>query len=292
MSGNYRIVTSMIAAAAMAATMACSDGSTPSMVTPSLSSQAAIPQTPGPNPGAPDNERVEICKTYVGGAGPSVLFNVSADSNDDGVADATFQVTLAGGECKDIWVSDGPLFNRLTITETVPAGYTASWQLSVKTGTGLGSQTVTGPVVPGNVSTGAISRGGGGAGSLVVFTNTAIPPPPPPGLQGCTPGYWKQDQHFDSWTAPYTPNTLFNTVFDNAFPGKTLLQVLENGGGGLDALGRHTVAALLSSASGGVSYGMTPAQVIAAFNAVFPGGNYEGQKNIFAALNERTCPLN
>jgi len=147
--------------------------------------------------------------------------------------------------------------------------------------------------VAGNVSTGAIARGAGGAGSLVVFTNTALPPPPPPpGLQGCTPGYWKQEQHFDSWRAPYTPNTLFNTVFDNAFPGQTLLQVLENGGGGLDALGRHTVAALLSSASSGVSYGMTPAQVIAAFNAVFPGGNYEGQKNIFAALNERSCPLN
>ena len=22
---------------------------------------------------------------------------------------------------------------------------------------------------------------------------------PPPGGEGCTPGFWKQDQHFDSW---------------------------------------------------------------------------------------------
>ena len=37
---------------------------------------------------------------------------------------------------------------------------------------------------------------------------------------------------------------------------------------------------------------MTPAQVISAFNSVFPGTNYETQKNIFAAANERGCPLN
>ena len=60
----------------------------------------------------------------------------------------------------------------------------------------------------------------------------------------------------------------------------------------MDALGRHTVAALLNAASSGVSFGMTPAQVIAAFNAAFPGADYEPQKNIFAAANERGCPLN
>ena len=116
--------------------------------------------------------------------------------------------------------------------------------------------------------------------------------------QGCTPGYWKQSQHFDSWTAPYTPGTLFSSVFENAFPGLTLLQVLQlRGSDGdaqnqLNALGRHTVAALLNAASGVVDYEFTTAQVIAAFNAVFPGGDYEGQKNIFATENESGCPLN
>jgi len=33
-------------------------------------------------------------------------------------------------------------------------------------------------------------------------------------------------------------------------------------------------------------------QVIDGFNGVFPGGDYEGQKNIFAGFNEQTCPLN
>jgi hypothetical protein len=45
--------------------------------------------------------------------------------------------------------------------------------------------------------------------------------------------------------APYAPSTPFSAVFDDAFPGKTLLQVLQQGEGGLTALGRHTVAALV-----------------------------------------------
>ncbi|MGR9085984.1 MAG: hypothetical protein ACU841_02795 [Gammaproteobacteria bacterium] len=112
--------------------------------------------------------------------------------------------------------------------------------------------------------------------------------------QGCTPGYWKQEHHFDSWTLPYTPATPFATVFDDAFPGKTLLDVLKQGGGGLKALGRHTVAALLNAASAGVDYDLTASDVIAQFNAAYPGSasTYEKLKNKFAKLNEQGCPLN
>jgi hypothetical protein len=70
----------------------------------------------------------------------------------------------------------------------------------------------------------------------------------------------------------------------------TLLQVLGQGGGGLNALGRHTVAALLDAASG-IDYGLTPAQVIQMFNDAYPGGDYEALKDEFAARNERGCPL-
>lgn len=114
------------------------------------------------------------------------------------------------------------------------------------------------------------------------------------GGEGCTPGYWKQRQHFDSWPDPYDPTDLFSEHFEDAFPGMTLVQVLGNGGGGLNALGRHTVAALLNSASSGVSFEDSPAQVVSAFNNVFPGTNrqYEQLKNRFARLNERLCPLN
>jgi fibro-slime domain-containing protein/uncharacterized repeat protein (TIGR01451 family) len=112
------------------------------------------------------------------------------------------------------------------------------------------------------------------------------------GGEGCTPGYWKQSQHFDSWTAPLTPDTLFSDVFEDAFPGKTLLAVLKQGGGGLKALGRHTVAALLNAASPGVSYDLSVNDVIEGFNDVFPGGDYEGLKDLFEGFNEQGCPLN
>ncbi|MGA9117560.1 MAG: SdrD B-like domain-containing protein [Bacteroidota bacterium] len=115
----------------------------------------------------------------------------------------------------------------------------------------------------------------------------------PQGGEGCTPGYWKQSQHFSSWPAPFTPGTPFSAVFENAFPGRTLLQVLKLGGGGLNALGRHTVAALLNSASAGVSYTLTPSAVIAMFNGVYPGGGtaYETLKDVFEDYNEQGCPL-
>jgi len=113
------------------------------------------------------------------------------------------------------------------------------------------------------------------------------------GGEGCTPGYWKQDQHFDSWPAPYTPDMLFSDVFEDAFPGMTLLDVASTMGGGLDALGRHAVAALLNSASDGVDYDLTTQEVIDMFNDVYPGmeDEYEALKNIFENYNEQNCPL-
>lgn len=130
--------------------------------------------------------------------------------------------------------------------------------------------------------------------SGVTAMDLGCPPEPPGGGEGCTPGYWKQEQHFDSWRNPYDPNDSFNTYFENAFGDMTLLEVLKQGGGGLNALGRHTVAAMLNSASGGVDYAYSPAAVIASFDAVYPGtkGDYETLKNQFAGENERGCPLN
>jgi cysteine-rich repeat protein len=112
------------------------------------------------------------------------------------------------------------------------------------------------------------------------------------GGDGCTPGYWRQEHHFDSYPAAYPPETLFSSVFADAFPGETLADVTRAKGGGLNALGRHAVAALLNAASGDVSYDRTPQQVIASFNAAFASGNYEYLKNMFESFNEQSCPLN
>lgn len=114
------------------------------------------------------------------------------------------------------------------------------------------------------------------------------------GGQGCTPGYWKQPNHFADWTAPYSPDDLFADYFEDAFPGRTLHDVVKKGGGGLDALGRHTVAALLNAANAEVGYDLTAQEVIDAFNAVHPGSkrDYETLKNEFERFNEQGCPLN
>ena len=283
MSRTRSLVATCVALSLAGVLAACSGSPASSPVAPS-SSLAARPSNPGPNLRSPDHEFVELCKVYVGGTGPAVTFNITADIGDNGSIDDTFSTTLSGGQCQDIWVN-GFAPDRIVVTEVVPTGSSPSFVISTRTGGVLATQ----PSVSGNVAT-ALS--GSNLGSLIVFTNTVTTPPPPAGVGGCTPGYWKQTQHFDSWTAPYTPNTLFSAVFENAFPGMTLLEVLSQGGGGLNALGRHTVAALLSSASSGVNYGMTPAQVIAAFNGVFPGGDYNTLHNTLAAANERGCPLN
>ncbi len=84
----------------------------------------------------------------------------------------------------------------------------------------------------------ALSEGEGGTPASFSWITAGLRVPAPPGGgEGCTPGYWKQPHHFGSWTSPYTPATLFADVFEDAFPGMTLLDVASQGGGGLIALG-------------------------------------------------------
>ncbi|MBI5139501.1 hypothetical protein HZA26_02740 [Candidatus Nomurabacteria bacterium] len=107
--------------------------------------------------------------------------------------------------------------------------------------------------------------------------------------QYCSPGYWKQGQHFDSW-AGYSPNQQFSSVFENAFPGKTLVQVLSQGGGGLNKLGRSTVGALMNA--GSVDFPYTQAAVINMFNSVYPGSASAYEEVISKFELAENCPLN
>ncbi|MEM2760887.1 MAG: hypothetical protein QXW73_08900, partial [Nitrososphaerales archaeon] len=113
--------------------------------------------------------------------------------------------------------------------------------------------------------------------------------------EGCTPGFWKQPQHFDSWVG-FAPTDRFEAVFGRDVAGDpTLLEAMELQGGGLNALIRHAVAALLSASSPDVNVGDpdidTVAEVVAAFQAAFDSGIYEPMKNKFEASNEAGCPL-
>jgi hypothetical protein len=115
------------------------------------------------------------------------------------------------------------------------------------------------------------------------------------GGAGCSPGFWKNTNAANWQKAGYSPTTLFSAVFENAFPGKTLEQVLGESGGGLNALGRQTVAALLNAGAIGTDYEYSQQAVIDKFNAVFPNGNFEAQKADFEQYidtNGRACPLN
>jgi hypothetical protein len=122
--------------------------------------------------------------------------------------------------------------------------------------------------------------------------------------EGCTPGYWRQKQHFDSWVG-FEPTDLFSDVFGETITirfGKkrrtiedpTLRQALKAKGGGINALARHTVAALLNASSPDVSYDLSVDDVIDEFKDVYPGTKeeYNNLKNYFEGFNEQGCPLN
>lgn len=144
---------------------------------------------------------------------------------------------------------------------------------------------------------------------------------------GCTPGYWKQCQHLDSWAATgFFPDDVFNTVFGvsqyvnpQTNQPYTLLQVMGLTGSGNctpdaeqpscrskphgDAIGKmgcdpispnlgfHAVAALLNAAHPNVNYGYTSGELIALFQNNYLT-NPEKLKNSLVMLNERGCPLN
>lgn len=89
--------------------------------------------------------------------------------------------------------------------------------------------------------------------------------------EGCTPGYWKQSQHFDSWPAPYTPESNLRDVFVTnpvtLVPDDTFLEALNYGGGpDLDGatriLLRAAVAALLNASSPTVDFEVSTGHVV------------------------------
>jgi hypothetical protein len=111
-------------------------------------------------------------------------------------------------------------------------------------------------------------------------------------VEGCTPGYWKQEQHFDSWaTSPYSP---YETYFDDVFgvgPHSTLLSALGSRGGGEKALLRHATAALLNASSTEVTYFYNAADIITMVQNAYASGDFESAKDGFEFQNESLCPL-
>ena len=125
------------------------------------------------------------------------------------------------------------------------------------------------------------------------------PIPLPLQVGGCTPGYWKQPHHFDSWSSQFSPDDLFEVVFDRDVLGPdaspTLGEALRLKRGGENALIRHTTAALLNAAAPQFTTAEafdTVEEVVAAFQAAFDGGDFETTKALMEDSNEAGCPLN
>ncbi len=124
---------------------------------------------------------------------------------------------------------------------------------------------------------------------------TEPPNDEPTNGEGCTPGFWKNN--LDSWEV-YDSEQLFKDVFDGIVidddEDLTLLGALELEGGGVNALARHAVAALLNAAHSDVNYPLLVDDVIVEFKAAYESGDLEeieNQKDRFEELNEQDCPL-
>jgi hypothetical protein len=114
--------------------------------------------------------------------------------------------------------------------------------------------------------------------------------PPPEDEEGCSPGFWKN--HTDTWPQGYSADDqVRNFLGEDAPSDLTLLEALELGGGELNALLRHVVAALLNSAHADIDYPYDDDAIIALFQEAVDGGDIEGAKGLLEEANEAGCPL-
>jgi len=234
-------------------------------------------------------QEVELCKT--GPEGSSATFSISATG---GVllhgSEVTITDVLPYGSCLVVWQSNSADAVSLTIVETAGSPGTVLNDIVVF------NQSFTTDIATATATLSVSDTQGG----LVIFKNVPVDiPPPPPGIHGCTPGFWKQSQHFQFWTG-YTTGQTWGSVF--ADPGThyankgqslnsntSLLGALNLGGGGILALARHGVAALLNSSSESVDYPYTTAQVIAMVNGAIESGDYLTAQAQLAQFNELGC---
>jgi len=186
----------------------------------------------------------------------------------------------------------------VTITATPSGGsgtgYTFDWNVPMGA-TDPGNVSSFNATVAGTYSvTVTDSRGCSGSGNVVpLFAPCEV-------LEGCTPGYWKQSQHFGNWGCNYVPTGSNATEFFDVFTGitntrgldsdLTLLEALNLNGGKFSALARHAAAAILNACSD-INYKYSEAQIIAMVQAAFNSGNWSTAHNNLAAANEMGCPL-
>ncbi len=270
-----RTMSVVAAALVSAAALACE---TPTATPTSPETDvAAAPMAPDVGP---KYEEFTVCKF---GSGGDFVYTIA---NRNTEATTTGTIEMAQGTCRTVAVVDR-LGAEVTIWEKFvfpEAGYRLDKVVVTRMTRVEGQDQLVTTVEPGPSVTGFIAGGASGQlrGVLAVFYNVK-------GGQGCGPEFWSG--HRDLWPAPYRPDQLFVTYFVNAFPGKTLYQVLTTPGGGMKAFGRQAVAALLNAASPKVSYDLTVAQVKATFRDGYRSEHYAGDYQRLLKFNTQGCPL-
>jgi hypothetical protein len=288
---NGKIATTAGAVLTAAFLAACSDSpmapAASSKLTSTRPSFITVDQIPAGF--APEAGKIKVCKVWDNpGAGTIPNTTINRVGNDVTPTAATLTLTagpyvLGHNQCANVATSTegNGIFDDVSLTETVPAGHSLVQVQRFDFG-GATSVIANGAAIGFNTF----------HGSTIVFTNHFTPPP---GNEGCTPGYWKQEQHFGSW-APVALNTTFTSVFGAGIFGGTLLEALGQNGGGIDALIRHGAAAYLNAQNATVDYQYSAAQVIDIVqgDGAFAGLSIEARKNLLDAANNGVggCPLN
>ena len=239
-------------------------------------------------------------------AGTNIGFGITVSSTGPGTATAvTLSDPLPTGAGISWSIDSQPAGNPCSIVANVlscafgdmPAGTDATVHISSPTTTAsCATYTNTASASASNHAT-------------VTSTATTIVRCQPPGeFAGCTPGFWKQKQHFQFWTAPYTTSTTIQSVFSSAagyvtdkggkdIGSSTLLQGLgfQGGnsiGGAAEILLRAAIAGLLNAASSDVNYYQSVANHIAAVNAALASGNRDTMLGLAGTIdfeNNRGC---
>ena len=228
---------------------------------------------------------VGICKTWLGETPvPDIDWQfewTATAAPTEGTT--TILTTDFVGPSGCISLGSWPAGTEVTVTEVVPAGYTL--ELIVLQGRDeADGQNIPNPDPPAATFLVDTYR-------TIYFKNDVldIPPPPPGGGEGCTPGFWRQSQHFQYWTG-FDPSDLYADVFGVDRAGNLLENVTARGGGA-NALARHAVAALLNAASAEVDYDLSIAEIIAGVQAAYDSGDFESFKNVLEGFNEQGCSV-
>ncbi len=242
-------------------------------------------------------------------------------SFDAASVDRTATLSMFFGSVKGAASGSGPL--RPNSIEVITGGVTTVFSDELDSNDGEEWDTfvkdITIPAGATELSVQVFSRDDNMTGALeasLAWVTAGLSVPDEPGVgdgEGCTPGYWRQDQHFDSWAdAGFDPSDLFSDVFGRTITVKSnagargragdvtdpdLLHAVWAQGGNINALARHAVAALLNAASPNVSYAFTTAEVIGIVqNAIDSGDSslIEAAKDQLEAENgdDTVCPLN